>query len=226
MPASPAGASARAISRCDPTLMRVGASASPTSKNRNSMSRARPRGDVRTPVREVFSLVPACRWTGKTHVDVPAGITGIGWARKPHREGPEIGPRTPAPAADELVERRVEHRTIGRFLEWLFAIPAKPDDRPNPGRGIVGIAGQIAPQDGSPLIGPLPRKCLVNPDEAVLNELRDLRLREQTRRVVVTGRHENPHIAWPTIIVRNGSGTVGWFGRSGAWRLLKRRRTC
>jgi len=43
MPASPAGASTRGTHRCDPSTSRVGASSGPTSENRNSASRPRPR---------------------------------------------------------------------------------------------------------------------------------------------------------------------------------------
>ena len=42
IPSSPAGASAAGTSRCDPTLIRVGASSSPTSENKNSISSERP----------------------------------------------------------------------------------------------------------------------------------------------------------------------------------------
>jgi len=52
---------------------------------------------------------------------MPAGITGIAGMRKAHRKGAKAGARTPAPAADELVEGGIERRRIDRLPKWLLA---------------------------------------------------------------------------------------------------------
>src|SRR5229473_2953500 len=87
---------------------------------------------------------------------------------------------------------------------------------------IIRIARQIAPKDGAALVGKLPGKGTINPDKAILNELPYLRALEHARGFMFTGRHENPHIAWPTLITR--AKRVGRLVRSvtmrgGAWPL-------
>ena len=124
---------------------------------------------------------------------MPAGIAGIMRARKPHGEGAEVGSRPPASLSDELVEGGMKQWTVDGFPEGFVAVIAEADDWLCPGRGLLGIAGQIAPQDGTTLLGKLARKSTIDPDEAVLNELLDLRVAERAR--WFAGRHENPLIA-------------------------------
>src|SRR5882757_9077039 len=147
---------------------------------------------------------------------MPPRVTRIIRARKPHRKGPKTGARTPTPFSDELVEGRVENRTVCCPLERLVTVVTKPDDRLCPSCRIVWIAWQIAPEDGAAFVGELPRKGTINSDKSVLNELLYLRAAEHARGVTFIGRHENPHIAWPTSIAR--SKRVGWLVRSGTMR--------
>ena len=109
--------------------------------------------------------------------------------RKAHREGAETIARPPAPAADELVEGGVQHRRVGGQPERLVAVTAKPDHRPRPACGIVGIAGQVAPHDDAGLLSEPPRKGLVDSNKSVLNELLDLRSAERARLFAFAG-HE------------------------------------
>src|SRR6185312_16920069 len=121
---------------------------------------------------------------------MPAGITGIAGMRKAHRKGAKAGARTPAPAADELVEGGIERRRIDRLPKWLLAVLQKPDDGSGPGCGIIGIARKVAPHDRAALVGEVPRKGIIDADKAVLDELLDLRVAQRTRRVVL-GSHES-----------------------------------
>jgi hypothetical protein len=118
-------------------------------------------------------------------------------------KGPKTGARTPTPFSDELVEGRVENRTVCCPLERLIAVVTKPDDRLCPSCRIVRIAWQIAPEDGAAFVGELPRKGAINSDKSILNELFYLRVAKHARGFTFTGRHENPHIAWPTAITRS-----------------------
>ena len=113
---------------------------------------------------------------------MPPRVTRIIRARKPHRESPKA-PRTPAPFSDELVEGRVENRTVYGPLERLVTVVTKPDDGPCPGRRIIRIARQIAPQDGAALVGKLPGKGALNSDKSVVDKLLYLRVRERARLV-------------------------------------------
>jgi hypothetical protein len=62
---------------------------------------------------------------------------------------------------------------------------------------------QIAPEDGAAFVGELPRKGAINSDKSILNELFYLRVAKHARGFTFTGRHENPHIAWPIAITRS-----------------------
>lgn len=132
--------------------------------------------------------------------------------RKPHRKGPEIGPWAPAPASDQLIERRMQKRRVGRALERLAAIVSEPDHRARPCRGVVAIAWQIAPHDCTALLGQFARKGAVEPDKAIFNELRYLRVTEGARTFVFLGRHENPHIARQQPSPALGQDRLGMFG--------------
>jgi hypothetical protein len=149
------------------------------------------RGDVRPPIGEIVLLLPAPARAGKADIDVPAGIAGIVRMRKAHRESPEILSRTPAPAADELIKGSVQNRRVGGEPEGLVSVAAEPDHRSRPGRGIVAIAGQVAPQDGAALASEFLGKGLVDPNEAVLDELLDLRRAERAHLFAFMG-HGNP----------------------------------
>ena len=211
MPASPAGSRRRAISRCEPGLIRVGASDSPTSENRNSISSARPREVTLT--RGVIVAVDSCVFARETEIDMPTGVAGIVRARKSHRESAEVGSRPPASLSDELVEGGMKQRTVDGFPEGFVAVVAEADDWLCPGRRLLGIAGQVVPQNGAALFGKFARKGVIYPDEAVLNELLDLRVAERAR--WFAGRHENPLIAGQTATACAKQERPGCFG----WRL-------
>src|SRR5450755_711240 len=133
---------------------------------------------------------------------MPAGIAGVVRTRKPHRKGSEIWARLPASPADKLIEGRMERGTVHRALERFVTIIAESDDWPGPGRRIIGIAWQVTPQDGAAFIRKLSRESTFDPDKSVVNELLDLRVAKHTRGVLFVGRHECPHLAWPTLFVR------------------------
>jgi hypothetical protein len=137
---------------------------------------------------------------------MPAGITGIIRARKPHGKGSQVRSRAPASFSDKLVKSRVQHGTVDGALERLVTVVTKPEDGPCPARRIIRIARQIAPQDGAALVGQLTGKGTIDPDKAILNELPYLRASERARRFRFMGRHENPHIARPTISPRAKQG--------------------
>jgi hypothetical protein len=111
------------MSKCEPTRILVGASRSPTSENRNSISNARPR-DVTFTRQEEKSLcsfwIAIFAW--KAEIDMPPGIARIVWMRKTDREGAKTFTRTPTPLADDLIERSVESGRIDCFPEWFLSI--------------------------------------------------------------------------------------------------------
>jgi hypothetical protein len=72
---------------------------------------------------------------------------------------------------------------------------AEPDDWPGPGRWIIGIARQVAPQDGAAFFRKLSWESTFDLNKSVVNELLDLRVAEHTRGVLFVGRHECPLIA-------------------------------
>ena len=66
------------MSRCEPALIRVGASSSPASKKRKSIRSARPSDVTLTRHDEkIVRLLWVAVVASKAHVDVPAGITGV-----------------------------------------------------------------------------------------------------------------------------------------------------
>nr|WP_275937641.1 hypothetical protein [Nannocystis exedens] len=120
---------------------------------------------------------------------MPAGVTGIGGRREAHRERAERRPRPPALAPDQLVEGVVEHRGVGRGDERRLAELIEPDHRPRPGRRVVRIAAGGAPEDRAGLIGHLAREGVIDADEAVADEILDVRVAERAGAIVV-GSHE------------------------------------
>ena len=117
-------------SRCEPTLMRVGASRSVTSLNSINNNSARPRDSKLT------------RYQGgspKLRIDVPTGVAGVDVAGEPDREGaiplcpwlPRVG------AADQVVDRTDETRGVDRRSEIWAAGARDPNDRCAP-RGRIG----------------------------------------------------------------------------------------
>jgi hypothetical protein len=135
---------------------------------------------------------------------MPPRVTRIVRARKPHRESPKVLPWTPSRFSDELVKSRVEHGAVYRLLERPVTVLAKSDDGPRPGGGIIGLAWQVAPEDGAAFLGKLPGKGSLNFDKPVADKLIYLRVRERAWRFI--GRHEIPRIAWPAVIARSKRG--------------------
>src|SRR5690606_7636429 len=85
-------------------------------------------------------------------------------------ERAERSAREPAAGADELVERRVYSRRIGRRDERLSIELAEPDDRHGPTRRIIRVEAHSTPEDAANLGGDGFRKRAVEPDEAVGDE--------------------------------------------------------
>jgi len=176
--------------------MRVGASLSPVfGKEKQHEERAPARRNVCAPIREVLSLVPAARRSGKAHVDVPPRIPWVIRVRKPHREGSETPLRTPATFSDKLVESCVEYGAVDSPFERLVMILAEPVNGTRPRSRIIGLARQIAPKDGAARLRELLGKRSLNLDETITDKLLDLRTRKCARLFI--GRHGNPLIAWP-----------------------------
>jgi hypothetical protein len=133
IPASPAGARKRAMSMCDPTRIRVGASRVPTSENRNSISRARPRDlTFARHVEKSFGsppsggkLVSICQPSspgslgcGKRTRNVPPNPGG-----DPRRQRPSDGSMTAGGLRREAARGRlVIERTAGKDYTTLAAI--------------------------------------------------------------------------------------------------------
>src|SRR4030081_3335271 len=140
--------------------------------------------------------------------------------REAHREGAKAVTRTPTPLADHLIERGMESRGIDCFPEWLLSVPRKSNDGFGPSCRVAGGTREFPPHNLAALVGKLPGKGPFNPDKAVLNELPYLRAVEHARGFIFTGRHENPHIARPTIITR--AERVGRLVRSVTMRVAPR----
>lgn len=173
MPA-PAGARYLAMSRCEPALIRLGASSSPTSEKRKSIRSARPR-DVTRPATTKKSCVSfASQFVAwKAHVDVPA-------RHHRGRPGEETAlPRNPAPRADQLIEGRCSPRS-----ETALPISGEPNDWPYPRRQVVWIAGNVTPHRAG-LCCPFLRKCTIHAHDPIFNELVDLCAAERTRARIV-----------------------------------------
>lgn len=74
------------------------------------------------------------------------------------------------------VEGRAEFGTVDRLSERRVTVPAKADDGLRPGRWVMGVARQIAPQDRAAFVGKLPREGIIYADKSILNELLKLRV--------------------------------------------------
>src|SRR5262249_8045195 len=123
---------------------------------------------------------------------MPTGIARILRTWETHRKAAYHFAGMPASLSDELVESRVEHGRIRSPPERLLPVVAKPDNRPRPCRRIIGIARQVAPQDGATFLRKRTGKGLLDPHEAVLDELLDLRIAQRARCIVFIGRHDDP----------------------------------
>jgi hypothetical protein len=142
------------------------------------------RGYVHAPRREIVPLTRVAIVTGKTDIEMPAGIAGI----VPVRETCHKTPQGRSDVASALC------RQVGRMpnraprcsapSERLFAVAAKPSDRFRPCGRIAGLASGISPQNCAGLVGKLPRKCPINPHESVSNELLHLRIAERAHRFI------------------------------------------
>jgi hypothetical protein len=177
------------------------------------------RSDIGPPRRIIMTLIRVAGRAGKADIDVPTGVAGIVRMRKPHRKGAKVGTRTPTAFSDELVEGRVENRTVHRAFERLAAIVTKPDHRPRPRRRVVRIAWQIAPHDLAALVGEFTGKGPVEPDKSVLNELLYLRAAECARGFAFMGRHEKSSYRLPaTIAPLRAQGRLGSFGPKECFR--------
>jgi hypothetical protein len=99
--ASPAATRGLAMSRCDPTLIRVGAPARPR-QVRGTASGSHDRGRLRLParMRNHFSHAnPRLVW--KANIDMPTGVTWIVWAFKSHWKAAQVGAWAPTSIANE-----------------------------------------------------------------------------------------------------------------------------
>jgi hypothetical protein len=119
---------------------------------------------------------------GIAEVDMPTGISGIIGMGKADRETAKSIAQLPAPFADELIKGRMQYRRVDGFLERPAAIAGKPHDGLRPRAWIIRGEGNVAPHDGTGFPGQFAGKSVVDPDEAVFDELLDLRS-TQCRRV-------------------------------------------
>ena len=90
-------------------------------------------------------------------------------------------PGTESSRADQLVEGRMQAWHVSRRDEGRVRVHAEPDHRLAPARRIVGIAAEVAPEDGANLLGECGRESAVEADEAALDEMGDLRVVERAR---------------------------------------------
>src|SRR4030095_14156274 len=126
-----------------------------------------------------------------------------------HREGSKAGAWSPASRADQLIEDGMEHRGVCRQSEWFFAIPREANDRPGPRRRIARIAREVAPHDRATLFGQMFGKRPVDADEAVPDELLDLRVAQRMRLRVV--RHGCLAVVGPRRRWLRGASTARLF---------------
>jgi hypothetical protein len=76
---------------CEPTLILVGASSWPNIREeKQHQQSATARGHVHAPSRKIVLLVWIAIVTGKTEIDVPAGIASVATNRSPTRASPMI----------------------------------------------------------------------------------------------------------------------------------------
>ena len=136
IPASPAGARKRAMSRCDPRRIRAGASRGPTSENRNSISRARPRvlTFARHAEQSIRSFGSPSSGGKLTSICQPLSPGSPGWEAH-DKHAPEAQRiQAPASLAGDLVECGVKHRRPFGLQERRVLVAGKPD-------GFVDVAG-------------------------------------------------------------------------------------
>jgi hypothetical protein len=103
--------------------------------------------------------------TGKTQIDVPAGIAGIVRMRKTHRKAPKAIARYPAPLSDKLIEGSMQYRRVRGLVEASPSITAQPDDGFCPRCRVMGSKWNVPPYDGAALLGQFARKRAVDTDE-------------------------------------------------------------
>src|SRR5690606_27479598 len=94
--------------------------------------------------------------------------------------------------ATKLIERGVEPRGIGSLDERCLCEHAQPDHRLRPGCRVVRAAACRAPQDGRGFAGQRSRERLLDSNEAVVDELFDLRGRQAVRTWCGVA-HDTPH---------------------------------
>ena len=150
--------------------MRVGASRSPTSENRNSISSARPFEWMFARHDEEVRRVRA-----EADVDVPSGIAGVdrGTGTAPGTcPSPQVDASVPA---DQLIERGVQPRRVRGLDEWRLCEHPQPDDRLVHVLGIVRVAPGRLPENRSGRVRERAREGVVDSHESVGDELLDLR---------------------------------------------------
>ena len=87
------------------------------------------RGDVHAPGGKIPLFVWIARLAGKADIDMPAASPGSSELGKRTGKVPRFGARTPTSFSDELVEGRMENRTVYGPLERLVTVVTKLDDR-------------------------------------------------------------------------------------------------
>ncbi len=142
MPASPAGSSSRAISKCKPAHI---ASGRPILRRRRTgtASAAREPREVtftRQGRNPCFSF-GSSGLAGKAEIDVPAGIAGIVRMREAHRKSTAEIPRAHASGRlpTSWSKAAWSRGGVHRFPKRLLPVIAEPDHRPRPGFCIIGI---------------------------------------------------------------------------------------
>ena len=156
--------------------MRVGASRSSTSENRNSISSARPfEWTLARQSRKSGDSVPKL-----TSMCQPAspGSSGDG-----NRTGnvPIAAHGRQSPAPDELIERRMQARRVGGLDERRLGVHAEANHGRVQVDGIIGAAPGVLPQDRPRRLGERARKRVVELHVAIGDELIDLCGRESAR---------------------------------------------
>src|SRR5690606_38154377 len=89
----------------------------------------------------------------EAHIDVPTRVAWIFGRRESNRKRPDRADLLPSAFADERIECGVKASRIRGREERRIEIVPKPNHRPRPRRGIVGIATGIAPENRARFFG-------------------------------------------------------------------------
>src|SRR5215469_1822692 len=159
-------------------------------KKKQHQQGASARGHIYAPSGKIVLFFGIAVVTGKTAIDVPAGIAGIIRMRETHWKGPEAIARLPAPLANESIESVMEYRPVHRLLKGSPSIAGQPNDGFCPCCRIMWIEGDVPPHDGAALLGHLARKSVVDTDEPIPNELLYLPVAQRTRAQTIIVSHD------------------------------------